>query len=104
MKPCNECPFRKLSAPGYLGELNFRPELFLMQLDEGVMPCHLSIDWEKKDIDRWTPCIGAMQFMNNHGKISRIEIYAFIQRQCGKNENVFQFRHEFIQHHSRNGI
>lgn len=72
-----------------------------MQLDECVTPCHLSIDWDKKEYDKAIPCAGAMQFMNNHGKLSRIEVAARLQRKFGKSSVVFRFRHEFIEHHSK---
>lgn len=100
-QPCKECPFLKTSWEGYLGDLSYKPEVFLQQLDEEIMPCHLSIDWEKKEYDKAMPCAGALQFMNNHGKLSRDLAAAHIQKQYGKNEEVFEFRHEFIEHHSK---
>lgn len=102
MKPCKECPFRKNSIVGYLGEELYNPKGFLLQLDENIVPCHLTIDWENEKLDRAIPCIGSMQFMNNSGRLSRAGIVARIQRNYGKNENIFQFYHEFIEHHSKN--
>lgn len=90
----------KSSAKGYLGEVSYNPKAFLIQLDEGIMPCHLSVQWEKANYSKAVPCAGAMQFMNNHGQLSRAPLAARAQKAYGKNEDVFQFRHEFIEHHS----
>lgn len=105
MKPCNECPYRIKSAPGYLGDSSYEPEQFLRQLDlPGVHPCHLSVDWEDSDIEdiESAPiCIGALQFMNNSCKSHRSEYIRRMQRQAGKNTSIISFNHNFIEHHSK---
>ena len=43
-KPCKECPFRKKSAPGWLGSST--PEGFMATtLSDVEMPCHLTVDY-----------------------------------------------------------
>jgi len=45
---CKECPFKRDSLAGYLGEASFDPMAFLGPHLQGgePLPCHLSIDWE----------------------------------------------------------
>lgn len=103
-KPCNQCPYRKESLPGFLGDANYQPELFLQQLDMKEMhPCHLAIkDWEnytKEELLAANKCTGALQFMNNSLRIHRNPKIAALQKTAGKNEKVFQWKSEFIEHH-----
>lgn len=100
-KPCRECPFKRTSASGYLGECLYDPELFLQQ--EEVIPCHLTVDYEGKEPDysQAQPCVGNLQFMNNSLKLSRNPQVKQLQDEAGKNTKIFQFKSEFINHHSR---
>lgn len=102
-KPCRECPYRKASAPGYLGECNYDPERFLLQLNNpDLHPCHLTINWEdytEEEILEAKTCIGALQFMNNSMMLSHSAKVREMQKQAGKNPDVFQFKHNFINHH-----
>lgn len=102
-KPCKECPYRKESLPGYLGEANYDPELFLQQLDMPELhPCHLAVDWEshtEQELLEAKKCVGALQFMNNSFMISRSQNIAVLQKEVGKNDEVISFKHNFIKHH-----
>jgi len=102
-QPCNQCPYRRESLPGYLGELNYQPELFLQQLDcKEIHPCHMAINWEnctEEDLFAAKKCTGALQFMNNSLQIHRNREVAELQKTVGRNENVFNWKREFINHH-----
>lgn len=104
--PCKECPFKKASAPGYLGELSHQPDEYIEALEYPTpIPCHMSIDWEPDeegtvDCTKAKVCAGAMQFMNNSCK--RTRYYPLVQSGYGKNKNVFGTRQEFIKHHNGN--
>ncbi len=107
-KPCKECPFRKESAPGYLGEVSYNPQAFLMQMEFQPIPCHLQVDWSDEedvemaaDIAYTNPCIGSLQFLRNSCKLPWDKTYAEMQKAVNPNPNVFQWKHEFIQHHSK---
>lgn len=101
-KACVECPFKRNSAPGYLGEVSYQPEVFLQQINGKAMPCHLSIDWEEKSDKKYEKakeCIGALQFMNNSFKMSRDPETAKLQKEYGKSDEIFSRTSEFIDHH-----
>lgn len=101
-KACVECPFKRNSAPGYLGEVSYQPEVFLQQINGPAMPCHLSIDWEEKSeakFDKAKECVGALQFMNNSFKMSRDVQTAKLQKEFGKSDEIFSKTIEFINHH-----
>jgi hypothetical protein len=101
--PCKECPFRKNSAPGYLGA--DYPEHFLeMTMRDADMPCHMDIDYSKKDwLEKQEPdaplCVGAMQFQNNNMKLSRNPEVAAAQHALGTSPHVFTRPEEFLIHH-----
>lgn len=105
-KPCKECPFKRDSIPGWLGESSGDPEDFLEQLEHPTpIPCHLSVDWDLKGVEleceiRLAPaCCGALQFMNNSCKLSKFKRIQDLQDEVGKNKNVFMWSKEFIEHH-----
>lgn len=100
-QPCKECPYKKDSLPGYLGESSYDPERFLQQLEGQVHPCHLTVDWENNNHDKSQVCIGALQFMNNSCMMSRNKDVVALQKEVGKNENVLSFKHNFIKHHGK---
>src|SRR5579859_5406661 len=106
-KPCNECPYRKASLKGWLGEDSGKPEKFLMQLEFKAHPCHKTVDWDQpeqgveEEADEAPICVGAMQFMNNSLMLSRHPDIARIQKEYGKNEDVLQYKHNFIEHHKQ---
>ncbi len=103
-KPCSECPYRKNSIKGWLGESSGDPMDFLAQLQNpDLHPCHKTIDWEKDDdIEKSDApkCVGALQFMNNSLQISRYPEIAKLQKTVGKNlDEVMHHKKEFIEHH-----
>ena len=110
--PCKECPFRKTSAPGWLGPNTGSPEKFVDSTEYNILHCHMKVDNEKfkgKALERAiieNPCVGAIQFLNNSLKLPRgaREPGPYQEIMAGpaskKNPDVFQWRHEFVQHHS----
>lgn len=100
---CRECPYKKSSAPGYLGESSWEPEKFLTQLDQKeIHPCHLTVDWETNDISNAKTCEGALQFMKNICKLP-IDPKAVQQLKSLKFDpsEIFSRRIEFINHHQK---
>ena len=106
-KPCHECPFKRTSAPGYLGSGSYQPEEFLATCEDTPIPCHLTVDWEEDDEDAiaiagWvTPCTGSLQYMRNQSKQPREREYAKLVSSADKNPDGFSWRHEFINHHKK---
>ena len=97
-KPCRECPFRRKSAPGYLG--NDTADHFLaLTMRDHEMPCHISVDYERKDwrntIGSAQHCAGAATFFANIGKLSRDQGRA----QRPKSTAVFTTPMEFLKYH-----
>ena len=97
--PCGECPFRRKSAPGWLGASN--PGEFLALADsEHRTPCHerLSYDepgWEEKA--KTSPqCVGRSIFLANRAKLAGPHIL----RAKPDSEAVFTRPHEFVAHHA----
>ena len=106
-QPCTECPFRRKSAPGYLGEVSHNPIAFLQTIEFNPIPCHKVVDWEAPDAQEKAeeesyrhPCIGSLQFLKNSCKLPKGKHYAAMRDAMEQNPNVFQFTHEFINHHS----
>ncbi len=98
MKICKECPYKRTSAPGYLGEVSYNPEEFLKQ---DYHPCHLSIDWDNKDYSKSRICQGSLQFMKNTCKLPINEdIRKQLKEITVNSSEIFGRRLEFIEHHS----
>lgn len=106
-QPCKECPFRKASLPGYLGEASGNPIHFLTTMERKPIPCHIRINWEGEeakfaDALAWQrPCIGSLQFMKNTCKLPWDKKYSAMRDEETRNSEVFETRHEFIDHHNR---
>ncbi len=103
-KQCKECPFRKSSLAGYLGEASYNPHEFLSTTENDPIPCHMAVDWEKEDgIDKQykTPCIGSLKFLKNTMRIPRNPEYAKLLKGITKDETVFEKKADFINHHSK---
>lgn len=111
-KPCRECPYRRASAPGWLGSST--PEQFMLAtfgqdfppIPESPMPCHLSIDYEDPDWqDKWANretgalCAGAAIMFANRVKLPK---YIELPRR-ERSDEVFTHPEEFIAHHRSTG-
>lgn len=117
--PCGECPFRKKSIPGWLG--GGGPEDFVRDtMNDALMPCHTDKNFIKARDAEHTPeefqealldgsiqhCAGARIFFKNQCKMSQNPLYMEAQREgkikpVERNPEVFTFRNEFIEHHSK---
>ena len=104
--PCKECPFRRASAPGWLGAST--PEGFLSStLAEFHMPCHMAIDyedpdWEEEQLPDAPLCAGSLIFLKNTCKVPRDPLLVAARGQVDADRvNVFGFGPEFLEHHNR---
>ena len=74
-KPCKECPFRRKSLAGYLG--NDTPDHFaaIALIGEEPMPCHLAVDYSdpdwKQKLDMVPQCSGFGIFLTHNCKSPR---------------------------------
>lgn len=119
---CRECPFRRESWPGYLG--NDNPTEFVNKAEAGVaMPCHMKVDYEQPDWEARAAsaplCRGALTYLQNNGKRPyvppvEVPIPEFLRAEIPvvldaldngdvepDRETVFTWRHEFIDHHQK---
>lgn len=106
-KPCNDCPWRKESVPGWLGESSHDPVDFLesVSMGEGAHPCHQEIDWEAPDregeISRASICSGYLHALANTCKIPRDPALATKVAKAGRNDEILPNFHAFIEHHEK---
>ena len=76
-QPCNACPWRRVSIPGWLGR-DTPTEFLLRTMSDVPMPCHKTINYEdKKWYLKWFNgktgklCAGSLIFFSNICKLSR---------------------------------
>lgn len=104
---CRECPFRRTSTPGYLGEATGDPRGFLAPHYHGGshLPCHMKVDWTSPDRQLLAleapACVGLIQLLKNSCKYpeSRHQQQLVAQAEVDR-KNYFGFPHEFIEHHT----
>jgi hypothetical protein len=103
--PCKQCPFRKASAPGYLGSASYEPKSFLATIEHQPIPCHMEVDWEREDPEDKNysnPCNGSLRFLKNSCKLPYDKEYVKLRNLIKeKDPNIFSFPSEFINHHSK---
>jgi hypothetical protein len=101
---CARCPFRRTSAPGWLGADT--AEGFIATADSDVrMPCHLHVDYERND---WylqamhaPQCAGRAAYLRNRCKMPRDNDLATFVRSVPPDPECFRWPQEFIAHHKR---
>lgn len=105
-KPCGECPFRRASAAGWLGEHENAQEIITIIRHDKRFPCHLQVNKNLEEGRDFLEasfeadhCVGALAFMNNTCKMSRNPSIAADQRVVGKREDVFASAAEMDLHH-----
>lgn len=64
-EPCKECPFRKTSLKGWLGNLTAQ-QTYGYVLNEADFACHMT---RKKPDDKMSRCKGSQIFLINHCKL-----------------------------------
>ena len=105
-RPCNDCPFRRASAPGWLGDdsaENFVSNA-LADYSDVPLPCHQAIDYEDPDwmetqYEEAPLCVGAVIFAKNYMKRPRDPVRAAWQDQVKTSDDVFRYPYEFLEHH-----
>lgn len=103
-KPCNECPWRRVHPAGWLGGYSVDAFLEQVQRDGPPLPCHKTIP-ENGSKTEPSMCAGALIFMKNSCKSSRHPGYGDARRRVERDiEAVFQWPHEFREHHSAVGV
>lgn len=110
-KVCKECPFRRKSPAGYLGEATYDPEGFLAPhytWGDESLPCHMLVDWDgthpqKARTPEEAPlCRGFVTFVKNSVKRSlNPEIAKAAEEIEADHGNIFSWPHEFIAHHKK---
>jgi hypothetical protein len=111
-KPCNQCPFRRASAAGWLGDAT--PEEFIASaLADELMPCHSTVNYESKNwksemaksTSKVQHCAGARIMYANQCKRSKHPTYMKLDA-LGKikpvepSKDVFTWRQEFLSRHN----
>lgn len=105
-KPCNDCPFRKNSLPGWLGDWKSPEELFgFVVTAEQDFPCHLTMtdrDENDKSESEMSYCKGAAMFMKKIGKLPRKKHLADLVKavNVADLENILEFN-QFFKHHKK---
>jgi len=70
--PCVECPFRRDSAPGYLG--GYTPEMYLKAtFSPASLACHKSKGFHEGEIEEQRVCTGLAAFRANNGYIASVQ-------------------------------
>jgi hypothetical protein len=109
--PCNACPFRKNSAPGWLGPWETL-DLHHFVMGEGNFACHLTIpknEVNEAHLDEVTTrCAGSVLYLGKNCKSPRHEPLASILKKAkadpeypARLENILNLR-EFQRHHNNN--
>lgn len=91
-QPCGDCPWRRKSAPGWLGSEATPEEWVQRAAAEAYVECHL---------DASRHCAGIAIFRGNTGKRPR---HPQVLRLDPDRETVFASHREFIEHHRSLGI
>lgn len=93
-QPCNECPWRKQSVPGYLGPYTATEWLDAAHA-EGAIACHKTIPPGGGWGDRTLQCAGLASFRHHVMKTPRNRTIAV----GPANPAVLQSNDEFLRHH-----
>lgn len=107
-KPCNECPFRKNSLPGWLSNYTVE-ELHSLVMEEVPFPCHitheedLQVNWlENKEERKPLLCSGALLYMKKSCKLPRRKDLAELVKSMNRKdcENILSIP-DFFSYHSK---
>lgn len=104
--PCDECPFRRASAPGWLGE-HAHPREIILHAQHGRFPCHKSVNFHKDNglefddaVEKAMTCRGSLIYLNNTCSISRDDVIRKEQSKIGKSDEVFANAAQMVEHHT----
>ena len=105
---CKECPFRRVSAAGWLGSSSYKPKAFIGPHYHGDirLPCHMKVNWERDDVEYQSATVGLCQgflIMSKNSCKSHLneEVREAQKAVEVDRENFFSFPHEFIEYHRR---
>jgi hypothetical protein len=103
MKPCSDCPFRKKSIKGWLGEFENAEAIIKIAVSELPFSCHKLSNDETNMLDINEPqCVGRLLFATKTAKIFRNQTLETL-RQKAKADNpdndILGYR-ELKAHHS----
>jgi hypothetical protein len=104
-KPCNDCPFRKDSLPGWLADYSIQ-ELHSIVMNEMPFPCHMTHDenlgWDEAGSEEFPLCAGALGYMRKSGKLPRRNDLAVLVKQIGIKDldNILSVP-DFFKHHNK---
>jgi hypothetical protein len=103
--PCNDCPFRKNSLPGWLAD--YSPlQLHSIVMSETAFPCHLAqqefVEWKDVGTKNNPVCAGSLRYMKKGAKMPRrADLAALIKKiDVGSCDNILSIT-EFFEHHSK---
>jgi hypothetical protein len=98
-EPCVECPFKKESAPGWLGG-ETAEDTFRHIKAEADFACHLTRDKKLKEMSR---CRGSMLFMRKSGQMPRYntQLAKDLQDMGKPDTSAILSVPEFFKHHGK---
>jgi hypothetical protein len=102
--PCQGCPWRVTSLPGYLGDDDPVHFYWASVTTEGDMPCHEQIDysdpaWEVTQLPSADLCAGMLIHYRNSLKVPRRRHLEVAVRAVKASAAVFSWPWEFMTHH-----
>jgi len=87
--PCKACPFKKDSAPGWLGGVWTAQGLHIYIMQENPFACHKTIPENQEDDHELEHCVGSILYMNKNAKrCSHNEKLADLQLAFKDYENI----------------
>ena len=108
-KPCDDCPFRKKSLPGWLGPHTVDEFVAYVQFDYPY-PCHKTLVEGRETVEDTelregeNICIGLVHLRNNSCKKARDEDSDLRKEEIrlkGEENECFANTVEFAKHHSK---
>lgn len=102
-RPCKECPFRKNSAPGWLGPWPDAATLHLHIVAERDFACHMTMgDDDEDELPEDTRrCTGAIMYATKSAKRFVDPVLRKEQQEHQPTEEIMNL-FEFKEHHTRN--
>lgn len=96
-KPCRQCPWRRVSAPGWLGGNTAETYADIVQGNE-IPACHMEDHGQKSS--RTAFCAGALACSANAAILPRGKAEIDARNAVGRNPDVFTRPAEFYAHHT----
>jgi hypothetical protein len=97
-KPCNECPWRRTSEPGFFGP-QIPEEFAAPALSGDMIICHKTVQAEGRDFSQpgLRQCAGAAAFRANIGRRPTDPRVSFSEPDP---DGIFETTGEFLDHHA----